>query len=180
MITKENLITFEIPQCQVAFLDLTKIIYLKNFVNRDIISIIKKIESLIQKRQVPLYAFIRNDLLCNDYFYNVTKAVIISKNENFHTTEERFTEYNQTYSVSILTRPSSGKIELEDRFEFSTAAGFMPKKSNTTTLSSQNIIPMSTFNLDKKGPQSNLSKATIVVEDSDRDSEDEMEADSNF
>ncbi len=178
---KENINYIEIPHCQVALVDLTKLIYLNNFETKHVISSLRKIESILQKRQLPVFLCIRNDLLSNDYFFSISKSVIITGNEKCSTFEERFIEHHESYSVSILTKPGSGKTELDDRFEFTFADGFKFKKQNNNGLNSfdsdltQSKAPLSTFKSDPS-----LSEARILVEDSDRDSEDEMEADSNF
>ena len=148
-----------------------------------VMSLLRGIENLILKRQVPIFASIRIDLLSNEYLYHVSKSIILSENKSNLTLEERFIESNEPHLVSILTKPGSGKLELDDRYEFTISDGFAIKKTeaNTCDLSpSHSNVPASTFILDSKKYQPNSSETMIVVEDSDIDSEGEMDADSNF
>ena len=140
---------------------------------------------MMQKKQYPFFAFLRSDLLGNELLYTLPKALIISEvSQDNLSPEERFAEPNIIYPVSVLTKPGSGKLELDDRFEFTIQEGFKVKtadfKQAAEILSSQSKMPISTFNLESKKSRTDVFEAKILVEDSDRDSEDEMEADSNF
>lgn len=179
--------SFDIDNHQSVFFDFSKLIYAKNFEKSDTLKCIRKIENIFQKKKVPIFASIRDNLLCNEYFYVISKAIIISPTESKISFEERFAEPNNLFSVSILSKPGSGKLEVDDRFEFSISEGFRIKTiqnkiSNCDDGLSKANVPISTFNMERKktNEQTNGSEAKIFVEDSDRDSENEMEADADF
>lgn len=176
-------INFSNPQqANAAFFDITTVIYLHNFSKSNVLNYLRKIDAVLQKQKVPVFLFLRNSLLCNEYLYLIHKAVIISNTESNISSEERFAEPSDLFAVSILSKPGSGKLEIDDRFEFCVSNGFILKKIAPIILSSSASNPLSTFNINHKntGNISNDTEARILVEDSDRDSEDEMEADSNF
>lgn len=181
-ITQIDTNMLDLQQASVAFFDLTSLIYHHNFSKSSVLTLLRKIESAIQKQKIPVFASLRNNLLCNEYLYLIQKAVIFSDIETSVSPEERFSESPNVLSVSILSRPGSGKLEIDDRFEFCISNGFTYKKLNPTSVVLGSACPVSTFNLDRKptGENTANSEAKILVEDSDRDSEDEMEADSNF
>ena len=148
-------------------------------------AILCKIESTVFKKQIPIFASIRNTLLCNEYLYLISKAVILSESECKIGSEERFAEPTSLIHVSILSKPGSGKLEVDDRFEFNISEGFKIRtiKNNAINLDeSLSFRPISTFNMERKNPGENVkfSDAKIFVEDSDRDSDNEMEADADF
>ena len=183
----DSLMNLIVSDCQAAFMDLTVAFYLFELDKSALISFLLKLESKLQKTQYPVFAFLRHDILGNDLLYNFSKAVIISESNHSNSfSEERFAESSCNYPVSILTRPGSGKLELNDQFEFNIQDGFkikinsITKKEAYISSSSHYSMPISTFNLDSKKDQPDSTNAKILVEDSDRDSDDEMEADSNF
>ena len=187
MLSKDNLDQLDLSQFQSVYFDFTKLIYIKNFEKDSALNSLRKIEAMIQKKQVPVFALIRDDLLCNEYLYVTSKAVIISALESKICAEERFAEPNTPFPVSILSKPGSGKLEIDDRFEFSINEGFKIRKVQNKTsriddTSSSPNFPTSTFNMERKkvNDQGNISEAIVFVEDSDRDSENEMEADADF
>lgn len=159
-----------------AFFDLSAVVYFHNFSKCTVLDLLRTIDALAQKRKIPIFAFLRNSMLCNEYFYLIHKAIIITSTESKVASEERFTEPSDIFPVSILSKSGSSKLEIDDRFEFSISNGFVLKKFETIKFSG------SDFDSDCKnvGNLGNNTEARILVEDSDRDSEDEMEADSNF
>lgn len=173
----ENLKDFIIPDCQAGFFDLSSLFYLYNFDKNRLLLFLRNFESILQKKQCPVFAFLRQDLLGNEILYTLHKAVIISDiDRNNSSPEERFAEPNGIYPASILTKPGSGKLELDDRFEFTIQEGFKNKingRNQTKGSDSHSELSVSNINFAS-------IEAKILVEDSDRDSEDEMEADSNF
>lgn len=175
----------DVPQCQAFFFNMNKLIYLNNFEKLICISALRKLDTIAQKSRNPVFACIRQDLVSNEYLFYISKAIIISKDENISVLEEKFTEHSDPYLVSILTRPSSGRLEIDDRFEFTISDGLKVKRMNTTILNlnestlSESKTSGLKFNLGTK-TEIYVPDALILIEDSDRDSEDEMEADSNF
>lgn len=182
MFLSDNLNSFDIGHHQSVYFDMTKLIYAQNFEKISTLKCLRKVEIIFQKKHVPIFASIRDNLLSNDYLYLVSKAIIISPKESKICFEERFAEYNTPFNVSILSKPGSGKLEVDDRFEFSVSEGFRIKSVEYETLSSDGALsrndPISTFSAEFKNP--NISEAKIFVEDSDRDSDDEMDADADF
>lgn len=147
-------------------------------------AILRKIESSILKKQIIVFASLRNTLLCNEYLYLISKAVILSESESEIVSEERFAEPSSSINVSILSKPGSGKLEVDDRFEFDFYEGFKIRtvKSKALNLGETPGRPSSTFNMERKNPNEHVkfTDAKIFVEDSDRDSDNEMEADADF
>lgn len=173
-----------IPDCQAAFFDLSSISYLIYDENYSLSSYLRNFELLMQKKKYPVFAFLRSDLLKNELLYIVHKAIIFSDfDSEKKLIEEKFADSKSSYTVSVLNKPGSGKLELDDRFEFSSQNGFKIRKDNANNLSKaeSNILPsIPSFNISSSNDQMSSFQATILVEDSDRDSEDEMDADSNF
>jgi hypothetical protein len=182
MLSSDNLNSLDISHNQCVYFDMSKLIYNKNFEKSLIVQCLRKIEAIFQKKQVPIFASIRDNLLCNDYLYLISKAIIISSIDYKTSIEERFSEPNIPFNVSIISKPGSGKLEVDDRFEFSTSEGFKIKNFAKTGCDSDIISSKSCFNMElkKSDEQTNISEAKIFVEDSDRDSENEMEADADF
>lgn len=147
-------------------------------------AILRKIESSILKKQIPVFASLRNTLLCNEYLYLISKAVIISDAESTIVSEERFAEHRSSIHVSILSKPGSGKLEVDDRFEFNFSEGFKIRaiKNKAHNFDETTSRPIFTFSMEQKNPseQVKFTGAKIFVEDSDRDSDNEMEADADF
>lgn len=172
---------FTIPECQAGFIDLSSVFYLYNHDKNRLLSFLRKFEYIVQKEKFLVFAFLRQDLLGNEILYTLHKAVIISEIDRDNSSpEERFAEPSGIYPASILTKPGSGKLELDDRFEFTIQEGFKIKSNNghnqTKGSYSHSELPV----LNPKIDRPSSFEAKILVEDSDRDSDDEMEADSNF
>lgn len=183
----DTLNSLDISLHQSVYFDLSKLLYTKNFEKSSILKCLRKIETVFQKEQVPIFASISENLLCNDYLYLISKAIIVSSINAKTCFEERFSEPNTPFTVSILSKPGSGKLEIDDRFEFRIHEGFkiktvVNKASDLDNSSSKSNLPISTFKLERMNSeeQRNISEAKIFVEDSDRDSENEMEADADF
>lgn len=183
----DNLNSLDISLHQSVYFDMNKLIYTKSFEKSSTLKCLRKIEAIFQKKQVPIFASISDNLLCNDYLYLISKAIIISSIDSKTSPEERFSEPNTSFLVSILSKPGSGKLEIDDRFEFSIHEGIKfksvaNKASDSDNASFKSNVPISTFNMERKKPDDhkNISEAKIFVEDSDRDSENEMEADADF
>ena len=182
MLLSDNLNSFAIGHHQSVYFDMSKLIYAQSFEKSETLKCLRKIEAIFQKKHVPIFASIRDDLLCNDYLYLISKAIVISPLESKISFEERFAEPNTRFTVSIISKPGSGKLEVDDRFEFSVSGGFRIKTVENKKVNSDDTLsrndPISTFNMERKKP--NISEAKIFVEDSDRDSDNEMEADADF
>ena len=163
---------------QAAFFDLTKLIYSKNSDKIDVSLVLRKFGILLQQNHFPVVDLVRSDLLSNEHLYLISKAVIISDIKDNDKTEERFADSNIFYNTSILSKSRSGKLEIDDNFEFNLTGGFRRKKIESLNLLSNVQAPIN--NLNNFENHCKTSVAMIVVEDSDRDSEDEMAADLNF
>lgn len=175
---KNNLNSLNLSLYQAAFFDLSKLIYSKNLDKIEVSLVLRKFGILLQKNHFPVIALVRSDLLNNEHLYLISKAVIISDIKYNDRTEERFADSNIIYVTSILSKSGSGKLEIDDNFEFYLAGGFRRKKIESLNLLSNVQASISILNNFEN--HCKTSVAMIVVEDSDRDSEDEMTADLNF
>lgn len=170
-----------------AFFDLTRLIYCKNLKKIKLLHFLRQINILFEKIHLPVIALIRTDLMDNEFMFLFPKAVIISDRNYYDRPEERFSDSIDYYSSSILSKSGSGKLEIDDGFEFNITQGFRHKKFDNQ----YNIMTEDSFNrlsdtqtsisiFKKSEKRCKFSESLIVIEDSDRDSGDEMEADSNF
>lgn len=157
-------------------LDLSKIFYFLDGRDTDMFNTMKKLNDYFSKSSIPVFGFLRNELMRNEYLILTHKLMIFSGSS---VSEEKFSCFNDSVPVSIFCKSSSGKFEIDDRFEFNVLIGFMAavKKADPVVTTQ---VPVSTFNLDYSKTRNNENNAMILVEDSDRDSENELEADSDF
>lgn len=139
---------------------------------KDSLYLLVKLSGCIEKKNLIICASLRNDFICNDFVYLVPRIILIETENSIKTIESEyhFSEVSSHYNVSIMSKSGSSKLEIDERYSFSQSTGFELQK-----LSGKQSDPIeaSGSNLQKKS-------ATIFVEDSDGDVEDDLDADSNF
>lgn len=155
--------------------DLTHSIYQNDFKLEKILQLVKLLEKISNEKRVHVFLAIRFDLLSNEYLYLVPRVLAIHPDSTVVGNEELISRLPKTYPVSFMYKATSSKLEIENRLLFSLTSGFCFKSESGGKV----LQPVS--NADS---EMNLNiprnEAMILVEDSDRDSEDEMEADADF
>lgn len=145
--------------------------YLNGFDINNTIKLIKNLEKLSNERNVHTLIAIRHDLLSNEYMLHVPRVLAVHPDTEGTGNEEQFSRMSKSYPVSFMYKAGSSKLEVEDRLHYSLREGFAFKiDSKLQAIQSSNDF----------GEMSPSSEAIILVEDSDRDSEGEMEADADF
>lgn len=153
-----------------AFFDLTKLIYSKNLNRNVVMNTLRKFDFLCKTTKASAFASVRFDIFCNEFIYIVPKIIIISEDASCNIIEEKWSESNMIYNVSVVSR-AAGKVEIDDRNEFGTKIGFRSRAGILNHHTSSNNIPEKRVK---------VSEPLILIEDSDRDSDDDLDADSNF
>lgn len=168
----------------VMHIDLTREMYAENM-NIDALTYrVRKVNQLANERKLLVFASIRSDLMRNELLYISQKAVQIASPEMSTDAEEHAFDSSLAFPVSTLTKSGASRLEIDDRHEFSQRNGFSLRKKHSPRLESRDTpgVPTTTFKLDFEatGRISDAGVPMIIVEDSDADSEDDLDADLDF
>ncbi len=157
---------------KVALFDLTHAALLNGFNITKMMHLLKSLESLALEMNLHLFLSLRHDLLSNEYLFYIPRVLAIQPDSSTTSSEEQFSRNSKIYSVLFMYKASSSKLEVEDRLQFSLSSGFSFKTISNSIKTATHIPHMTELN--------DSSEAMILVEDSDRDSEGEMDADADF
>ena len=155
--------------------DLTKEFYLNGFNITETMLLIRKLDSIASEKKIHLVLALRQDLLSNQFLYLVPRVLQFFSPDTVGVPEEMFSRSNKSYPVSLMAKAGSSRLEVEDRLEFTLQNGFAFKAGTAKP-----VMKNSQSSVDVDMSNTASGEAIILVEDSDRDSEDEMEADADF
>ncbi len=156
----------------IILFDLTHYAYLAGFNTQKMMQNIKILERLSVEKRAHVFLALRHDLLSNEYLYHIPRVLAIQPDSLNAGNEEQFSRVSNNYSVLFMYKSSSSKLEVEDRLQFSLSSGFSFKAAGQQAKSPAPYFSAHEMN--------HSNEAMILVEDSDRDSEGEMDADADF